>query len=107
MCIRDRNNLKTRLVPQYRWFVFIVALSYWLYLFTTTSFDAFGWQFRFLTVWGLTFNLLVAGLMLRITLGYNQKKKVGLMGLSDCGIEHGRSFSVLETLLRRSNEYLP
>ena len=67
------NNLKTRLVLQYRWFVFIVALSYWLYLFTTTSFDAFGWQFRFLTVWGLTFNLLVAGLMLRIVLGYNKK----------------------------------
>ena len=67
------NNLKTRLVPQYRWFVFIVALGYWLYLFTTTSFDAFGWQFRFLTVWGLTFNLLVAGLMLRIVLGYNKK----------------------------------
>ena len=67
------NNLNTRHVLQYRWFVFIVALGYWLYLFTTTSFDAFGWQFRFLTVWGLTFNLLVAWLMLRLAPGNSQK----------------------------------
>ena len=67
------HKSRTRLVLQYRWFVFIVALGYWLYLFTTTSFDTFGWQFRFLTVWGLTFNLLVAWFMLRLTLGYKQQ----------------------------------
>jgi len=60
-------------VTTYRWFVFILVLGYWLYEFVTTSHDAFGWQFRFLTIWGLTANLNVAALMLRYSLGRSQK----------------------------------
>ena len=57
----------------YRWIVFLAALGYWLYFFTFTSFHAFGWQFRFLTVWCLTANVFVAFLMLRISLTRSKK----------------------------------
>jgi len=56
-------------VKTYRWLVFLLALGYSLYLFVVTDHSAFGWQFRFLTVWALTANLLVAGQMLRLSLG--------------------------------------
>ena len=57
----------------YRWIVFLAALGYWFYFFTFTSFHAFGWQFRFLTVWCLTANVFVAFLMLRISLTRSKK----------------------------------
>ena len=38
----------------FRWTVFLLALGFWFYQFTQTSLEAFGWQFRFLTIWGLT-----------------------------------------------------
>ncbi len=60
-------------VTNYRWFVFILVLGYWLYEFATTDLDAFGWQFRYLTIWGLTANLMVAGAMLRYSLGRTRK----------------------------------
>ena len=56
-------------VLRYRVTVFALALGYWLYQFTQTDLDAFGWQFRFLTIWALTANLVVAGQMLRRSLG--------------------------------------
>ncbi len=46
-----------------------MALGYWFYQFSQTSFDAFGWQFRFLTIWGLTAALIVLYLMLRYSIG--------------------------------------
>ncbi len=66
-CIVPQRS--SALTIYYRWTVFLLALGYWFYLFTITSLDAFGWQFRFLTNWGLTFYLLVAWLMLRHSLG--------------------------------------
>ncbi len=60
-------------VRVYRWGVFLLALGYWFYQFTQTSLDAFGWQFRFLTIWGLTANLIAAWLMLRLVLGRSDK----------------------------------
>ena len=51
----------------------MLALGYWFYQFTQTSLDAFGWQFRFLTIWGLTANLVAAWLMLRLVLGRSEK----------------------------------
>ena len=56
-------------VRTWRWIVFLLMLGYWLYQFTQTDLDAFGWQFRFLTIWGLTFYLIVSWLMLRRSLG--------------------------------------
>ena len=64
---------KSTIIVPYRWIVFLAALGYWLYLFTSTSFDTFGWQFRFLTVWCLTANVFVAFLMLRISLTHGEK----------------------------------
>jgi hypothetical protein len=62
----------SRLVTNFRWIVFLLALGFWFYQFSQTSLDKFGWQFRFLTIWGLTFNLIVAYLMLRYSLGRRQ-----------------------------------
>lgn len=56
-------------VKTYRWLVFLLALGYSLYLFLVTDHSLFGWQFRYLTIWALTTNLLVAGQMLRLSLG--------------------------------------
>lgn len=60
-------------VTQYRWAVFVLALGYFFYQFTQTDLSAFGWQFRFLTIWGLTANLIAAWLMLRLVLGRSKK----------------------------------
>ena len=65
-------NKSPQIVIRYRKIVCFIALGYWLYLFSITSFDAFGWQFRFLTIWALTSNVVVAWLMLRLALGHSQ-----------------------------------
>jgi FAR-17a/AIG1-like protein len=61
------------MVTRLRGFIFILALGFWIYQFSQTSLDRFGWQFRFLTIWGLSFNVVVAGLMLRYSLGYSER----------------------------------
>jgi len=63
----------SRAVTNYRWLVFILALGFWLELFITTDHSKFGWQFRYLTDWGLTANMIVAWLMLRFSLGRSEK----------------------------------
>lgn len=60
-------------VAIYRGLVFILALGFWIELFFTTDHSKFGWQFRYLTDWGLTANLIVAWLMLRVSLGLSNK----------------------------------
>ena len=54
-------------VLRFRYFVFSLALGYWLYQFTTTNYDTVGWQFRHLTFWGLTGAVYVAWLMLSLS----------------------------------------
>lgn len=61
--------MNSRSVLNYRWTVFLLALGYFAYLFWSTDKSAFGWQFRYLTIWALTTNFLVAGQMLRVSLG--------------------------------------
>jgi len=63
----------SRAVTNYRWLVFILVLGFWLDLFYTTDRTLFGWQFRYLTDWGLTANLIVAWLMLRYSLGRSDR----------------------------------
>ncbi len=60
-------------VTTYRWIVFLLALGYFILEFFTTGKSDFGAQFRYLTIWGLTANLIVAGLMLRYSLGYSTR----------------------------------
>ena len=61
--------MTSRSIVSYRWSVFLLALGYSLYMFMVTDRSAFGWHFRYLTIWALTANLLVAGQMLRLSLG--------------------------------------
>lgn len=57
----------------WRWIVAALAVGFFLYQFTTTNLSAFGWQFRFLTIWGLTANMIVAVLMLRLSMGRSSR----------------------------------
>ena len=59
--------LRNMSVLRFRYFVFSLALGYWLYQFTTTNYDTVGWQFRHLTFWGLTGAVYVAWLMLSLS----------------------------------------
>jgi hypothetical protein len=65
--------MNSRSVLNYRWTVFLLALGYFLYLFWSTDKTAFGWQFRYLTIWALTTNFLVSGQMLRLSFGRTTK----------------------------------
>ena len=66
----------------FRSIVFTLALGYWMYQFFQTDWTAFGLQFRFLTVWSLTANLIVAGQMLRISLGWATARWDGFTSLA-------------------------
>jgi len=63
----------SKAVTTYRWIVFLLALGYFILEFFTTGSSDFGWQFRYLTIWGLTANLVVAAMMLRYSLGLSEK----------------------------------
>ena len=63
----------TRPILAYRAVVFTLALGYFIYQFFNANWDSFGLQFRFLTIWALTLNLIVATQMLRLSLGRTTK----------------------------------
>lgn len=42
-------------------FAMLLALGYSAYQFVNTDYAAFGWHFRYLTIWGLTFALIAHG----------------------------------------------
>ena len=65
--ITQPPRASTKTVTGFRWVVFLLALGFWFYQFSQTSLDHFGWQFRFLTIWGLSANVIVAWLMLRLS----------------------------------------
>ena len=49
-----------QLLTAFRFCVFIIATSYWVYLFFRFGLDPIGAQFKFLTNWCLTLNMIVA-----------------------------------------------
>ncbi|MGB0505475.1 MAG: hypothetical protein ACPGGK_04695 [Pikeienuella sp.] len=69
-------------IRSYRAIVLALALGYWIYRFFDTNLDAFGWQFRFLTIWGMTANLLVAIAMMRLSLGLTEKRHETFVSVS-------------------------
>lgn len=58
----------------YRIFTLAVTAFYFCFLFTSSDLSTFGWQFRFLTVWGLTASLVSAWFMLRLSLGWSDTR---------------------------------
>ena len=54
-------------ILNFRYFVFNLALGYWLYQFTVTDYTMVGLQFRLLTFWGLTGAVYAAWLMLSLS----------------------------------------
>jgi hypothetical protein len=60
--MRDVTGLNVKV---FRWIVLVLASGFWLSQFTTALAEGFGLQFRFLTIWGLTVNVVIAWLMLR------------------------------------------
>jgi len=61
-------------IRAYRLFTLAITAFYFCFLFTTANLDAFGWQFRFLTVWGLTASLVSAWFMVRLSFGQSDKR---------------------------------
>jgi hypothetical protein len=60
----------TSRTTMFRAAVFVLALGYWIYqFFRIESWTDYGWQFRYLTIWTLTANVIVAAQMLRLSLG--------------------------------------
>lgn len=61
--------------------VFALALGFWISQFFTSDMTRFGIQFRFLTIWTLTFNVIVAAQMLRLSLGRSVVRLDAFVGL--------------------------
>ncbi len=57
------------MITAFRILVLLLAAFYSLEQFTNLKPASIGWQFRFLTIWTLTANLIVAAQMLRLQLG--------------------------------------
>lgn len=69
------------MVRNYRILVFALAFGYWLYQFLKADYSAFGLQFRFLTIWTLTANVIVALQMLRLSLGKTDTRPEAFVSL--------------------------
>lgn len=61
-------------VRHFRTGVLALAGLYWLQQFASNDYSAFGWQFRYLTIWALTFNLVAAGMMYARSTGRTRRK---------------------------------
>ena len=74
----------SRAVLRYRWFVFLLVLGYWVYQFhqMLDPSNGFGWQFRYLTIWALTASLLSAGAVLRLSMGWTDRRPEVLAGVT-------------------------
>ena len=68
------DNRRYSLLVYFRGSCFVIAILYWFYQFYVADYKGFGLQFRYLTIWGLTGNVIVIGLLLRQTLA-GQKEK--------------------------------
>lgn len=71
-------------VVAYRWFVFLLVLGYWIYQFNQMldPTKGFGWQFRYLTIWALTASLLSAFAVLRLSMGWTDRRPEILAGVA-------------------------
>ena len=68
------DNRRRSTLVYFRGSCFTLAIFYWFYQFYVADYNGFGLQFRYLTIWGLTGNVIVTGLLLRQTLS-GQKEK--------------------------------
>ena len=73
----------SRPVLVFRLIVFALAAAYFADRFSAESYvwDNFGWQFRYLTIWGLTGSLIVAALMLTPRFGRPDRHGAVLVSL--------------------------
>ena len=68
------DNSRYKVLLYFRGSCLTIAILYWFYQFHVANYNGFGIQFRYLTIWGLTGNVIVTGLLLRRTLT-GQKEK--------------------------------
>ncbi|RMD48686.1 MAG: hypothetical protein D6832_03375 [Alphaproteobacteria bacterium] len=73
---------KTPAVRVFRGIVLALAAFYWIETWFETDLSAFGWQFRYLTIWGLTFNLIAAALMVARSRGRTKRRFDGFIGMT-------------------------
>ena len=67
-------NTRQRNLLYFRGVCFTSATLYWFYQFYVANYNGFGIQFRYLTIWGLTGNMIVTGLLFRQTLAKQNEK---------------------------------
>lgn len=53
----------------YRWIVVVLAIFFSAQMFFINDYSLFGWQFRYLTIWGLTLSLISGIWMLQLSRG--------------------------------------
>ena len=58
----------------FRGLCFTLALLYWFYQFFVANYAGFGIQFKYLTIWGLSGNVIVTGLLLKQTVSEQKEK---------------------------------
>ena len=71
--------LQARGVLHFRQIVLVLAIGYFIYQFIDTDRTMFGWQFRFLTIWGLSGIVLTSVLMLRLSMGQSTNEHLALI----------------------------
>ena len=76
-------NNRQRNLLYFRGACFTIAVLYWIYQFHVANYNSFGVHFRYLTIWGLTGNMVVTGLLFRQTL-FKQKEKYFAVVSSVC-----------------------
>ncbi len=73
------NNSKGIIL--FRVIVLALAVGFWINQFFIADMDRFGIQFRFLTVWTITLNMIIAAQMLRLSLGRSVVRLDAIVGL--------------------------
>jgi hypothetical protein len=68
-------------ITLFRIIVLALAIGFWINQFFISDMDRFGIQFRFLTVWTITFNMIVAVQMLRLSMGRSVVRMDAFVGL--------------------------
>jgi hypothetical protein len=84
LCNQNRlNNPVTtpKSITLFRIIVLALAIGFWINQFFISDMDRFGIQFRFLTIWTMTFNIIVAAQMLRLSMGKSVVRMDAFVGL--------------------------
>ena len=73
--------ISTRYTIFFRIIILALAVGFWINEVFISNMDHFGIQFRFLTIWTITFNMIIAAQMLRLSLERSVVRMDAIVGL--------------------------